>query len=219
MTRVICGSVVVLVLGLASVMACSDDSDSGGNGGTNTSSGGASSFQTCQGGSTGNTSSSCTPAETKPYTDCIQSKCEATYRECYGNDYLKGTLSGPCGAFVGCTQKCTCTDVNCMAACKPDQACTSCNLKVAQCVQQCPAPACATAATSSSGGTSGTSGAPGTSGGTSGGAAKTCADLKACCDRMTNADLKKACSDQHTALGANDGACSLLLAGYQSQCP
>jgi hypothetical protein len=132
----------------------------------------------------------------------LQSKCEPTFKECYGDGYLQGSFTGPCGTLVSCTQKCNCTDQACISKCTPDQACVDCTKKLATCARECTVPACAYA---------------GTGGGDAGDG--TCADLQACCDKITNADFKKSCTDTHAGLSGNDQACSSVLNAYKSQCP
>jgi hypothetical protein len=197
----------ILVLGisfaaLASVIACDDDDSS-----SSSSSGGASSsaFRQCPG--QGGGSSSCTEAESKPYTDCLMQQCDAKYQECFGANYKSGDFTGgACATWFSCTNKCECNDTSCRSSCGiPDNACLQCTLGTQDCSSKCQAPACASAsASSSSGGSS--------SGSTSGGAG--CTGLRACCAKMTNEPLKNACNTQ--ANNGTDPQCSQALSSYES---
>lgn len=180
-------------------------SSSGGttsSGGTSGSSGSSGSFSTCK--SSGSSSNSCTQAELKTYNDCVLSKCDSAYKECYGPDYLKGTYSGACGDTITCYQKCDCTDFTCLGACKPSDACTTCSQKISACSKECTAPECLTKpadAGSSSGGDSGATGS--------------CATLSACCAKLSGQEQ----STCQQAAGLNNAqVCDAALTQLGAKC-
>lgn len=214
----------ILILGFAVGavtlgLACSDSSSNNNasssgssgttSGGTSGSTGSSGSFSTCQGqagGTSGTGESKCTDAELKTYNDCVLAKCDAKYKECYGPDYKSGKLSGACGTWVTCTQKCPCTDAQCMMNCPMDDACTSCAVGAGSCANACPLPECAKTSTPPPSGDSGTS-------------AGTCADLKACCDKMAAGQLKDSCNQAHDSASGNDATCGQVYSGLKSFCP
>jgi hypothetical protein len=214
----------VLILGftagaMALALACSESNSGTNNGassgasGTNSSGGtsgtsGASSssgsgFRACS--IAGAKASKCTDAEIKAYDDCIATKCDAKYKECYGADYKSGAFSGPCGTWISCTQKCACDDTQCMLKCPMDNTCTTCASGVGSCSDDCTVPECLKPSASSSG----------DGGNTSGG---TCADLKACCDKMPAGQVKDACVQGETNAAGDDATCGQYYSGFKSFC-
>jgi hypothetical protein len=164
--------------------------------------------------------STCTAAQTKPYTDCLFSKCDAAFTACYGSGYKSGTFSGPCSTYITCLSKCGCSDSACRTACgQPSAECISCETMIGTCVLSagCMYPTCTGAAgADGAAGAGGAGGAGGTGGGGSG-----CAGLTACCNAMTMAAQKAQCLQAVSGLMSNDQACSSLLAVYRAgqQCP
>ena len=224
-TRVIIGSVFA-ASALTLVVACSSTSSgtpggtsgSSGTSGTSgggTSGGGTSGGGTSGGGTSGNSLSKCQPkngctdAENKTYGDCVVSACDTKFTECYGAGWKTGSFTGPCGTYITCTQACACGDTACYTKCgQPDAACSTCIEGSASCAQSCKAPACA----STSGGVdSGTSG-------TSGGGGATCADLGACCAKITDASIKSQC-DKAKASTNDDAQCANFYNAIKSFCP
>ncbi len=144
----------------------------------------------------------CKQDEVDAYGKCVQDKCDGQIKLCFGDNYKTGTFAGTCGAYVTCSNKCSCTDNNCRAACAAmaDAPCTDCLLKIGACTQSmgcklsCP------------GGSD--AGAP---------AGGSCADLQACCNQIADANVKMACQQQVTA-GASAGAqyCSNVLMGFRA---
>ena len=200
---------------VALVIACSSDNTSSGSGtsssgASSTSSSGssgsgtASGFKQCSTGSS--SSSKCTEAEFKPYTDCYSNNCDTKYKECFGADYKSGTFSGACGTWVTCTQKCDCSASNyasCITACTQDSACTECSKGFLACGNGCTLPACATGGTPDGGG----------------GGGATCADLTACCAKLSGAD-KSSCDAAKNAAGGADAVCGPLYTSlYKAKCP
>jgi hypothetical protein len=209
-TRVIVGTVVtaaVLSLGVACSSSSSGDGSSGTSGGAGTSGGTSSNgLKDCNAESS--SSSTCTAAETKTYSDCINDKCGAKFTECYGPGYKTGDFSGPCGTYIKCTQACPCNDTACFQKCgTPDAACTTCIQGVGTCSSACTAPACMTSGSSSS------------SSGSSGSVAHSCADLKACCDKIADPDKQTECNQTYSAVKASEPSCSAIYSTYAPQCP
>lgn len=218
-TRVIVGTVVAgaaLTLGLACSSTATGEGSSGTSGGAATS-GGPSGGGTSGGGTSGSTGSAikncstssdkstCTDAEIKPYSDCINDKCGAKFAECYGPGYKTGNFGGPCGTYITCSNACACNDTTCYQKCgTPAPACSTCLQGVGTCTSACTAPACATASTSSS------SGGPG---------AKSCADLKACCDAIVDPAKKTECNQTYSAVKASEASCNAIYTTYAAQCP
>jgi len=222
-TRIVIGFVVTGASALVALAACSGTATSTGTGdggassGTSGSgtSGGASSGTSGSGTSGGSaikqcpssSTSKCTDAENQAYGSCIQEKCDATFTKCYGADYKNGNFSGACGTYITCTQACACGDTTCLTKCTLDDACKNCILPaVTTCSSQCPAPACAT------GGSSGSSGS-------SGGAGKTCADLKACCDKIPAGSTKDGCDAIYNQFKGMDSSCNAVYSSYAPSCP
>jgi hypothetical protein len=213
---------------IALAIACSgggnnsSSSSSGGSttsstGGTGTSSGSGTSSSSGAASGSGykNCSKSTTPStcDTKAYDDCTLTACDPTLKECFGDDYKNGNFGGPCSTWIGCYNKCACGDTACQTACGlPDSACTSCTLKLASCGQSCTKPACL----SSSGGTS--SGGTSSGGTSSGGASGTCAELTACCAKMTGSQ-QTTCNNAVTEANGNDALCGPLYNSLKSLCP
>lgn len=204
-------NVLILSFSLAAIaLACSSNDDatpgasSSGSSGSLGSSGTAptgSGFKSCSSAGSG-AQSRCTEAEMKPYNDCVQEKCSPQYEKCYGPDYKKGVFSGPCGTFITCIQKCDCSDLSCVQKCVTDtssDACSACSKDLESCGETCTEPECAK-----------TTPDAGTAGG------KTCADLTACCDAITDADQKTACNQAKTGAGSNDSMCSLYYTGFKA---
>jgi hypothetical protein len=222
-TRIVIGIVVTAASSLVALAACSGSTSNTGNG-----DGGASSSGTSGSGTSGGTSgsgtsggsaikqcapstSTCSETETNTYSSCIQEKCDATFTKCYGADYKSGTFSGDCGSYITCTQACACGDNTCLAKCTITDACKTCIIPAAQnCSAMCTAPACLT------GGSSGSSGSSGTSGG---GGSKTCADLKACCDKIPAGQMKDNCNGTYDAIKTMDSSCNAVYASYAPSCP
>ncbi|HSO33580.1 MAG TPA: hypothetical protein VLT33_13700 [Labilithrix sp.] len=221
-TRIVIGFVVTGASALVALAACSGTTSS-----TGTGDGGASSSGTSGSGTSGGTSGSgtsggssikqcpssgskCTDAENQAYGSCIQEKCDATFTKCYGADYKNGNFSGACGTYITCTQACACGDTACLTKCTFDDACKNCVLPaVSTCSEQCTPPACATGGSSGSSGTSGSSG----------GAGKTCADLKACCDKIPAGSTKDSCNQTYDSLAGMDSQCAIVYSGYAPSCP
>ncbi len=216
-TRIVIGIVVTAASSLVALAACSgsttntgtgDGGASSGTSGSNTSGGtsgsgtsGGSAIKQCA-----PTGSTCTDAETAAYSSCLQDKCDATYSKCLGPDYKSGTFSGDCGPYITCTQACACGDTKCSMACqsKLTSACTTCLGGLGSCSEMCEAPACAT------GGSSGTSGSSGS---------KTCADLKACCDKIPAGQMKDSCNGTYDAIKSMDSSCNIVYPQYAADCP
>lgn len=49
--------------------------------------------------------------------------------------------------------------------------------------------------------------------------AKTCADLQACCAKITNASVKTSCTSNYESLKTNPASCSAVYPSYASFCP
>lgn len=198
-------------------LACSESSDnnsssggtsSGGasgnnaSGGASGSSGQSTAFKDCSQQQSGGT---CTEAEYKPFSDCLLTNCESAYVECFGPDYRNGNFSGPCGEYIGCIQKCDCNDNACVLECVKNmgEECQACTPKFSTCQKSCESslPECAKQQDNVDAGT------------------KTCADLKACCDKMEAGQTKDACNNAHQNAGGNDATCNGYYIGFQIYCP
>lgn len=63
---------------------------------------------------------SCAAQDT--YYSCVEGKCDAQAKTCFGPSYASGTFAGTCQAFITCTMACPC-DANgstCLATCLLD---------------------------------------------------------------------------------------------------
>lgn len=204
---------VVLALACSESSTTDNNSSSGGtssggasgnnaSGGTSGSSGQSTAFKDC---SQAQSAGTCTQAELKPYADCVQTNCESAYVECFGPGYKNGSLSGPCSEYIRCTQKCDCNDNACIFECAKSmsQECQTCTPKLTSCTQSCAnsIPECAKRPVNVDAGT------------------KTCADLKACCDKMQAGPMKDMCNNLHQNAGNNDATCNSYYAGFQMHCP
>jgi len=141
----------------------------------------------------------CSEAEIKAYASCVEDACEDKYVECYGPSYKQGKFAGPCGDYMACTSKCECDDTACTSACELSSACTNCMAGFASCSVSCLSDLeCAGI----------------------GGSGKTCSDLLACCNSLSDADLKDDCTMTHGALSGvgayGDIACGGVIGEY---CP
>jgi len=158
---------------------------------------------------------SCTEAQTKPYSDCLLTACDAQYRECLGPSYQSGTFSGTCAVYMGCLSKCACQDTACSTACGlPDAACLTCLQGTTTCAQTCTAPVCTGTGTGGSGG--GLGGASGTGG-------ACIASLQACCDaapESNKANCQATVSGYVSGGAAGETICASALATLKSvYCP
>ncbi|MCK6535837.1 MAG: hypothetical protein L6Q84_22950 [Polyangiaceae bacterium] len=170
---------------------------SGGGGGSGATGGGSSGGSGGCGGGGGNTC--------KEYTDCAQAKCDTEYQECLGAGYKSGSFSGgKCETYMNCVTACNC-DTTCTSKCTMDSACQGCMTgTLASCtsskcsaeLQQC----------------AGTGGAG--SGGASGGG--TCADLEACCNKLSGSDQTNCTTTYNQIKAGGDAACNTLLQTYKS---
>jgi len=188
------------IVGLSLACSNSDEGSSSGGTGNGTGNGsgngnGNSTFKTCS----DTTGTSCTEAEMKPYSDCLMDKCDTSYKKCYGDGYKSGSFSGPCGTFITCLQKCDCTDTQCILACKPDEACSTCSEEMQTCAGSCTEPEC-----SKIGNDAGDT------------ANATCADLQACCDSVADPDQKEGCQQAKDAANDDDAACSSYYSAFKT---
>ena len=217
-TRIVIGIVVTAASSLVALAACSGSTTTTGNGDGGASSGTSGAGTSGSGTSGGSgikqcpsSGSTCTEAETADYSSCIQSKCDSTYTKCFGADYKSGTYSGDCGTYITCTQACPCNDTACLSKCTITDACKSCIIPAASnCSAMCEAPACAKGGSSGSSGTSGTSG---------GGGTHSCAQLKACCDKIPEGSTKDSCNQTYDSIKTSESSCNSVYAGYASSCP
>jgi hypothetical protein len=152
-----------LITVLGSLGACGDDGggSAGGSDGSGGGSGtaddapgsGGSSAATC-GGEGGSPESTCTEDELEAWTDCQNDGCVNLAKQCYGDGFEDGDLSGgQCAEYTECVLACTSgcdTDQDCVADCSPlfEGDCAGCVAGYSACIQgrqdDCPAPACAT---------------------------------------------------------------------------
>jgi hypothetical protein len=186
-------SVAVLAFALGS---CGGDSGGGGPGSS------ATSGFFCP----STNASSCKQSDVDAYGTCVQGKCGAETKLCFGDNYQNGTFAGACATWAACYGKCACGDTACRTACgAPTGECTSCLLKISTCTTTsgCTPPVCTADAGSTPVGGS-------------------CADLQACCNSIANAQVKASCNAQVTA-AATAGAqyCTTVLTGLRGagQCP
>jgi hypothetical protein len=145
-------------------------------------------------------SGACTSEQVKPYSDCIQGKCDSAFTACYGAGYKTGSFSGPCGTLITCQSKCGCNDSACRAACgQPSAECQTCGVSLGTCVASsgCTFPTCGGADAGGGGGT-------------------TCADLKKCCDSIADAAQKAQCNMFYEQVKGVEQACAGSLNIYRA---
>lgn len=159
---------------------------------------------------------SCTAAEVKEYGTCVASACKSEYASCFGPGYASGQFSGPCSSYLSCTSQCSCGDQGCYSACTVSTECSTCMRSFARCSSGCLGKL--TCALEGDDG-----GVPIADAGTlplpdaGFDLSKTCADLRACCDSLSDLDAKGECSSAHGAASTvGDVACSALVTVY---CP
>ena len=233
-TQLVLG-VAIMGSSLALAAACSSTTNTGtGDGGTGTSGGtsGATSGGTSGGtsgatsggtsgsgvvgtgkcGTSGSSTSTCTQAETDSYNSCLTTMCDAQYQSALGAGYKTGSFGGACGTYINCTQACACNDTACYMKCgQPDAACTTALTNASTCAMtKCPPPSCLSAGKDA--GTSGTSGS-------SGGATHSCAELMACCAKITDASVKSSCEQTYTAVMSSESSCNAVYPSYAGSCP
>lgn len=170
---------------------------SGGGGGSGATGGGSSGGSGGCGGGGGNTC--------KEYTDCAQAKCDTEYQECLGAGYKSGSFSGgKCETYMNCVTACNC-DTTCTSKCTMDSTCQGCMTgTLASCTtSNCSAELQKCAGTGGAG-----------SGGASGGG--TCADLEACCNKLSGSDQTNCTTTYNQIKAGGDAACNTLLQTYKS---
>ena len=64
---------------------------------------------------------------------CIQANCHVEAQSCFGANYPSAQYSGPCAAWMQCTDGCGC-DETCVESCR-DPTCLACLLGVSTCMQ------------------------------------------------------------------------------------
>lgn len=158
----------------------------------------------------------CTSTQVAEFTSCVQTACEGKYQQCYGADYKGGKFSGPCSAFATCASKCKCDDTTCQQACPQSAECRTCTGEFSSCSTSCIGKlSCASADSGLSslldGGTISFNDASFTLN-------KTCADLKTCCDSLSDATKKSTCDTLHTQYSgaSNNLGCSAIIGTF---CP
>lgn len=173
------------------IVACSSSSNNN-NGGNSFPFSGPS----CQGGQPGNTSSTC--------NTCMQNNCSSTY----------SCVSSDCNDYFTCFCACAQGDFGCYQGCqtKYTPACKTCNDNITQCQKDHCSNECKTSTTNPDAGNPGFDSGGGTPTGS-------CAQLKTCCDAISDANNKAACN----ALASynNESACTQALSGYEEAgvCP
>jgi hypothetical protein len=71
---------------------------------------------------------------------CAKASCDGQLQQCLGNDYDRGSVSGPCQSYVNCASGCNCDD-GCLNGCgmSNGDACLNCAMMVQTCMQgACP---------------------------------------------------------------------------------
>jgi hypothetical protein len=194
----------------------------GGSGGASGGSGGASGPFKCGSGMGGTSGSRCTDAETSSYNSCTQSKCSSEYSACIGNFASTGQIGGKCATYFTCANACACTDGQCLLACYMMAGagdCINCLITASSaCDSKCPRPACMLPPDGGAGGLP-DGGFTFPDGGFSfpdlgGGGGASCDDLKKCCDMITEAQQKNACT---TVVGFGQAeSCSQVLQAYKA---
>ena len=209
--RALLGGLVV-----AAVVGCGSDDGANPN---------ASKLAACASGSSSNTTCS----------SCIQDKCSAAQKKCYGNDFNGGV----CQSFSSCVLKapdpCHATECG-----MPTGDCATCLQEVQTCFQQNCQSTCLSGsmgAGGSSGGVgginSGTGARSGGIGGINGGTGASssgtgatgstgggvCADLNACCSKITQTNLRSACMDAYSASNGDESFCSMIYESIVDFCP
>ena len=206
----------ISVFGLTMAACGGDDggggSSTGGSSAGGTSSGGGGGSGATGGGSTGG-SGGCGGGggnDCPEYTNCAQAKCDSAYQECLGSGYKTGSYAGgKCETYMKCVTACNC-DTTCTSKCTMDSTCQGCMTgTLASCTtSNCSAELQKCAGTGGAG--SGGAGAGGASGG------GTCADLQACCNKLSGSD-KTTCDSAYNGVKAGgDAACNSVLQTYKS---
>lgn len=145
--------------------------------------------------------------DTSDYSECLQTQCEAEYKDCLGNGYASGNFAGGrCKEMLDCVMA---APDPCMNDCEISDDCTACFGEIATCAlgSSCALPECA-------GGGGPTPGPTGSGGG--------CAALDDCCASMQDADQQEQCTQQADAVRAGgDAVCDAALSIYQASgtCP
>jgi hypothetical protein len=183
--------------------------------------------QTCTGG----------PA----YGQCASAACNSQLTAALGSGYNSSVYTGPCASYMTCYDACPCgaSYNTCTGNCATNAGatCQSSMMTLATCLNSatCADPVCTTIGGAGgaagaagyggyAGGIAGASGYAGGLGGTAGvgggTGTYTCAQLSACCARITDpnyAPIKTACT---TTVGyAVDAACSSVYTTYLTYCP
>jgi hypothetical protein len=178
-------------------------------------------FKCAPSGGGGGGAGACTKAETDAYYACAATKCAPAFAPCIGASFgSNGQIGGTCGPYLNCVNACACGDFNCQLACGNALECLSCLGNASNmCQASCSAPACLTGPDAGVPSFDGNFTFPDVSFsipdlGASGG---TCADLKACCDAMTDASGKSDCNSAYGFVkDQGDSACGSLLSSYRS---
>lgn len=154
---------------------------------------------------------------------CMKTQCSSQLTTCYGDEDAKGNRTGGlCQAYTSCVEACNCESA-CVRDCSAQetQDCRDCTSTILDCVQS----SCVDEATACVGNVlGGTAGAPsvvrssGVAGSFSaaGSAAvekHTCADLQACCARLTGTAQTNCQTYYSTAASYGDSGCNLAWRG------
>jgi hypothetical protein len=185
---------------------------------------------------------------TAQFDSCIMGACDTQIQAALGPSYASGTFTGPCASYLNCFKGCPC-NANypaCRTACGQQMtaACQAPGLALNNCMSAAPCtdPVCTSTGAGGgagaggyaggyggyagglggyAGGLGGYAGGLGGTAGVGGGTGTyTCAQLSACCARITDPNyvaIKNACT---TTVGyAMDAACSAVYTTYLTYCP
>lgn len=203
-------TVVVSALLISSGTGCKSgesDGGSGGSGGSTTTAplilpptnGGTS----CQSGGT------CTDqAAIDEYADCIVTTCDAQYKQCFGDDYLSGTVGGSCGDLLTCAMDCEDCDQACLTACSDQHFTGDCKACILGPIADCAIQAITGGVCALPCGPTTSTGGP-------------CDDLKTCCASLTAAEQAQCDTTYNQIKLGGDAACTSVLKTYQlgGSCP
>ncbi len=203
---------IAMILAASWVLGCGDGGSSSGGQGIV--------------GCFGTPGQTCTGVDT--FETCVESHCDSQAQACFGSGYKSGSYGGSCGAFIGCTSKCSCGDMACQSAClgQLTNDCSTCSQTFSTCEESsgCARPVCTGGSTpdgplfsfpdAPSGphadappGGGGTADAPSGS--------NECTLLAACCPKLPSAE-QPACTQ--VAGAGNEQACQLTLSAFGAAC-
>jgi len=155
---------------------------------------------------------------------CTKNRCSSQLTTCYGNADANGRRAGGhCQAYTSCTEACNC-ESSCISGCasQQDQTCRDCVTEILDCAQtSCSneATACIDGILGGFGGSPNAAGTASAAGsvaiaGAAAGSRHTCADLQACCARLTGTAQTNCQTYYPTASSYGDTGCNLAWSSF-----